>query len=264
VTDIFQEVDQSLREESVATLWKRWQWVVYTVIGAAIVGVAGFEIWRGMRESEIDKSAMVYDAGFAAREANDLAKARASFAQLEGDKTGFNSLAGHMLAGVEKDLTNDMTAVEAHLASAAAADKGVLGDLAIIKLAYAKADTATLADLEKDLKPLLDRPGPATAMARELIGAKALAGGDIERARSEFEALALDLEAPRGVQARVQQALATLPQRTVNLDAPGVPAATPPAATATPAPAAPAPASTAPAVPAQSAPAQSAPAQANQ
>jgi hypothetical protein len=263
VTDIFQEVDQSLREESVATLWKRWQWVVYTVIGAAIVGVAGFEIWRGMRESEIDKSAMVYDAGFAAREKNDLAAARASFAQLEGDKTGFNSLAGHMLAGVEKDLTNDMTAVEAHLASAAAADKGVLGDLAVIKLAYAKADTATLADLEKDLKPLLDHPGPATAMARELIGAKALHDGDIERARTEFEALSLDLEAPRGVQARVQQALATLPQRKVNLDAPGVPSATPPAAT-TPAAATPATAAPAPAAPAQSAPAQSAPAQANQ
>lgn len=263
MTDIFQEVDQSLREESVATLWKRWQWVVYTVIGAAIVGVAGFEIWRGMREGEIDKSAMVYDAGFAAREKNDLAAARASFAQLEGDKTGFNSLAGHMLAGVEKDLTNDMTAVEAHLASAAAADKGVLGDLAVIKLAYAKADTATLADLEKDLKPLLDRPGPATAMARELIGAKALHDGDIERARTEFEALSLDLEAPRGVQARVQQALATLPQRKVNLDASGVPSATPPAAT-TPAAATPAPAAPAPAAPAQSAPAQSAPAQANQ
>lgn len=264
MTDIFQEVDQSLRDESVASLWKRWQWVVYAIIAAAILGVAGFEIWRGMRDGEIDKSAMIYDAGFAAREKNDLTAARSSFAQLEGDKTGFNQLAGHMLAGVERDLTNDMTAVEGHLASAAAADKGVMGDLAVLKLAYAKADTATLADLEKDLKPLLDRPGPATAMAKELIGAKALHDGDIERARTEFEALALDLEAPRGVQQRVQQALATLPQRTVNLDAPGVPSATQPAeattAPATPAPTTPAPAAPAPAAPA---PAQTTPAQAN-
>jgi hypothetical protein len=250
VTDIFQEVDQSLRDDSVASLWKRWQWVVYGLIAAAVLGVAGFEIWRGMRDSEIDKAAMVYDAGFAARENNDLTAARASFAQLEGDKTGFNALAGHMLAGVEKDLTNDTAAVEAHLAAAAAADKGVMGDLAILKLAYAKADASSLADLEKTLKPLLDRTGQATAMAKELIGAKALAEGDIERARTEFEALSLDLEAPRGVQARVQQALATLPQRKVNLDAPGVPSATPPAATA-PAPAAPAPTAPAPTAPAQ-------------
>ncbi len=252
MTDIFQEVDQSLREESVASLWKRWQWVVYGLIAAAVLGVAGYETWRGMRDSEIDKSAMVYDAGFAARENNDLAAARTSFAQLETDKTGFKALSGHMLAGVEKDLTNDMTAVEAHLASAAAADTGVLGDLATLKLAYAKADAASLADLETILKPLLERAGPATAMAKELIGAKALAEGDVERARAEFEALALDLEAPRGVQARVQQALATLPARKVNLDAPGIPAATTPAPTS-PAPPTPAPANPAPA-----------PAQANQ
>lgn len=242
MTDIFQEVDQSLREESVASLWKRWQWVVYGVIAVAILGVGGFEIWRGMREEEINKSAVIYDAGFAARENNDLTAARNSFAQLEADKTGFKALSGHMLAGVEKDLTNDMAAVEAHLASAAAADKGVMGDLALLKLAYAKADTATLAELETTLKPLLDRTGQATALAKELIASKALAEGNVERARSEFEALALDLEAPRGVQARVQQALATLPARKIDLDAPAAPAPAMPAPATTPAPATPAPA----------------------
>jgi len=235
--DIFQEVNQSLREETFATWWKRWQWAVYALIAILIIGVGVFEILRGMRADEINRSAVIYDAAFAARENNDLTAARASFAQLESDKTGFKALAGHMLAGVEKDLTNDMTAVEAHLAAAANADQGVLGELALLKLAYAKADTTPLADLEKDLKPLLDRKGQATALARELIGAKALAEGDIERARSEFESLALDLEAPRGVQARVNQALATLPARRVDLDAPAAPAPAAPAPAATPAPA---------------------------
>ncbi|MEQ1609075.1 MAG: tetratricopeptide repeat protein [Hyphomonadaceae bacterium] len=225
--DIFQEVNQSLREETFATWWKRWQWAIYGLIAAIIVGVAVFEFFRGTRADEINRSAVIYDAAFAARDNNDLPAARAGFAQLESDKTGFKALAGHMLAGVEKDLTNDLTAVEAHLAAAANADQGVMGELALLKLAYAKADATPLADLEKDLKPLLERKGQATALARELIGAKALAEGDIERARSEFEALALDLEAPRGVQARVTQALATLPARKVNLDAPATSAATP-------------------------------------
>ncbi|MDP3494227.1 MAG: tetratricopeptide repeat protein [Hyphomonadaceae bacterium] len=244
MTDIFEEVDQSLREDTFATWWKRWQWIVYAVVATAILGVAGFQIWLGMRNAEIDKAAVIYDAGFAAQEAKDLTAARASFAQLETDKTGFKALAGHMLAGVERDLTNDTAAVEAHLAAAAAADTGVMGDLAIIKLAYLKADTSTLAELETVLKPLLDRTGQASALARELIGAKALAEGNVERARSEFEALALDLEAPQGVQQRVSQALSTLPARKVDLDAPATPAATPaPAApAATPAPATPTPA----------------------
>ncbi|HOZ26751.1 MAG TPA: tetratricopeptide repeat protein [Hyphomonadaceae bacterium] len=244
MTDIFEEVDQSLREDTFATWWKRWQWLIYGLVAVAILGVAGLEIYRGIRAEEINKAAVIYDAGFAAQEKNDLTTARASFAQLETDKTGFKALAGHMLAGVEKELTNDTAAVEAHLSAAAAADKGVMGDLAIIKLAYLKADTGTLAEVEAVLKPLLDRTGQASALARELIGAKALAEGNVERARSEFEALALDLEAPQGVQRRVQQALSTLPARKIDLDAPATPAATPaPAApAATPAPATPSPA----------------------
>ena len=244
MTDLFEEVDQSLREDTFATWWKRWQWLIYGLVAVAILGVAGLEIYRGIRAEEINKAAVIYDAGFAAQEKNDLTTARASFAQLETDKTGFKALAGHMLAGVEKELTNDTAAVEAHLSAAAAADKGVMGDLAIIKLAYLKADTGTLAEVEAVLKPLLDRTGQASALARELIGAKALAEGNVERARSEFEALALDLEAPQGVQRRVQQALSTLPARKIDLDAPATPAATPaPAApAATPAPATPSPA----------------------
>ena len=165
MTDIFEEVDQSLREDTFATWWKRWQWLIYGLVAVAILGVAGLEIYRGIRAEEINKAAVIYDAGFAAQEKNDLTTARASFAQLETDKTGFKALAGHMLAGVEKELTNDTAAVEAHLSAAAAADKGVMGDLAIIKLAYLKADTGTLAEVEAVLKPLLDRTGQASALA---------------------------------------------------------------------------------------------------
>lgn len=241
MTDIFEEVDQSLREDSLGKVWKRWQWVVYGVIAVAIIGVAVFEFMRWQRSGEIDKDARIYDSAFVAREANDLTTARSNFAQLENDNTGFKALAGHMLAGVEKELTGDSAAVEAHLAAAAAADKnGVMGDLALLKLAYAKADTAPIADLEKDLKPLLDRTGYASALARELIASKAMADGDVTRARAEYELLSANLESPQGMQQRVQQALAILPVRVVNLDNP-TPAA-PAAAPAAPAPAAPTPA----------------------
>jgi hypothetical protein len=231
VTDIFEEVDQSLREDSLGTIWKRWQWVVYGVVAVAIIGVAVFEFMRWQRSSEIDNDARIYDSAFVAREANDLTTARNSFAQLESDNTGFKVLAGHMLAGVEQELTGDSAAVEAHLAAAAAASKGVMSDLALLKLGYAKADTAPLAELEKDLKPLLDRTGYAAALARELIASKAMADGDVVRARAEYELLSANLESPQGMQQRVQQALAILPARVVNLDnpAPALPAAPPPA-----------------------------------
>lgn len=247
MNDVFQEVNQSLREETLASLWKRWQWVVYGVVAALIIGVAAFEIMRSMRADEIARAAKTYDAAFVAGESGDLATARARFTELSTDKTGFAVLAGHMLAGVEKQLTDDPVAIEGHLQRAAAADAGILGDLAVLKLGYLKADTASLADLEATLKPLIDKDNQISRLATELVAVKALANGDTERARELFEGLAAKLDAPRAMQNRVGYALSTLPQREVNLDAPATPASAQPS---TPAPAAPT-----PAVPAQPAPA---------
>lgn len=252
MNDVFQEVNQSLREETLASLWKRWQWVVYGVVATLVIGVAVFEIMRGMRADEIARSAKTYDAAFVAGEAGDLATARARFTELTNEKTGFAVLAGHMLAGVEKQLTDDPVAIEGHLKRAAAADTGILGDLAVLKLGYLKADTASLAELEATLKPLIDKDNQISRLATELVAVKALANGDTERARELFEGLAAKLDAPRAMQNRIGYALSTLPQREVNLDAPtpAAPVPAPATPTTTPAPAAPT-----PAAPAQPAPA---------
>ena len=97
------------------------------------------------------------------------------------------------------------------------------------------------------MKPLLDRPGQAALLARELIAAKALAEGDVEFARDTFEVLDVDINAPGAMRERVSRALATLPARAVNLDAP---APTPAVTTETPAtPAPPPPQDATPAAP---------------
>lgn len=242
MNDVFQEVEQSLREESLAKAWKRWAPFVYGTVAVAIIGVGVLEFMRFQRDEAISKAAKTYDAGFVALEAGDLPTARARFAELSKNDTGFATLAGHMLAGVERDMTNDPVAIEAHLRAAAAADKGVMGDLAILKLGYLMADKSSRADLEAALKPLLDKGTQASLLARELVAAKALAEGDVDFARDTFETLNVDINAPQAMRQRVAQALATLPQREVNLDAPKLGAAAAPAASApavpTPAPAA--------------------------
>lgn len=233
MNDVFQEVEQSLREESLGKAWKRWAPFVYGAIALAIISVGVLEFMRFQRDEAISKAAKTYDAGFVALEAGDLPTARARFAELAKNDTGFAVLAGHMLAGVERDMTNDPVAIEAHLKAAAAADKGVMGDLAILKLGYLMADKSSRADLEAALKPLLDKGTQASLLARELVAAKALSEGDVDFARDTFETLNIDINAPQAMRQRVAQALATLPQRAVDLDAPKP--ATPAAAPAAPA-----------------------------
>ncbi len=256
MNDVFQEVEQSLREETLATWWKRWSFFIYAAIAIIVIGVGVYEFMRYQRAQAVAAAGKIYDAGFVAMEQNDLATARARFAELATNDTGFAVLAGHMLAGIERELTNDPAAIEAHLKTAAAADKGVMGDLAILKLGYMQADTASRAELEAALKPLLDKESQSTLLARELIAAKALSEGDVDFARDTFEVLSVDLNAPQALRERVGRALATLPARQVNLDAPPAPAPAPPASAVTPTePVLPTPA---PAVPAESTPAPAA------
>jgi hypothetical protein len=227
VTDIFEEVDESLRQETLLQWWKRMMPVVITVIVIVIVGVGVYEFYRWQRAQEISKQAQVYDTALAALEKQDLPTAKTAFAQLATQKGGFAALANHMLAGVEEDLTNDPAAIQNHLAAAAEKDKGVMGDVALLKLAYAKADKADLAEIEKTVAPLIARGGYAGALARELVAAKALASGEIERARTEYQALSFEIEAPQAMKVRVQQTLFTFPPKPAAAPAPAAPAPAP-------------------------------------
>ena len=245
MTDIFEEVNESLRQDKFSDWWKKHRIAVFVVIAVAIGGVGIWELMKAQRAGDIDRQARVFDTATAALEQGDLAGAKAAYAQLSQEKGGFGALANLMLAGVEKDQSNDPKLIEPHLRAAAERDKGLMGDIATLKLAYAMADTAELPQLEAAVKPLVDKGGYAGALAREVVAAKALATGDIERARTEYTALSFELDAPQNLKLRASQALGTLPK-----------AATPAPASAAPAtPAAPA------QTPAQSPPAQPAPAQ---
>jgi hypothetical protein len=213
VTDIFEEVDQSLREDRLAKFWKAWSLWVYAAIGLVIAAVAGYEIWKWQVASAIETDAKVFGTAMTAVSNEDLAAAKTAFGQLSQDTGGFATIASHMEAGVEKDLGNDNAAIARALTAAAEKDPGVMGDLARLKLAYAKADTVQLAELEATVAPLIAKGGQVAALARELVAAKAHATGDVERARAEYQALSLDLEAPQQLQTRVTQALAVLPPK---------------------------------------------------
>jgi hypothetical protein len=243
VTDIFEEVDESLRQDTVLKWWKKA--LPFLVVGGVIIlaGVGFYEFMRWQRSEEVSKQALAYDTALTALQKKDLPAAKTAFAQLANGQGGFASLSSQMLAGVEKDLTNDTAAVQQHLSVAAAKDKGVLGDIALLKLAYSKADSADLAEIEKTVAPLVAKGGYAGALARELVAAKALASGQIDRARADYQALSLDIEAPQAMRNRVQSTLFTIP--------PAATAAAPAPATTTPAPAPAAPAAPAPAQPGQ-------------
>jgi hypothetical protein len=255
VTDVFEEVEEGLRQDRAATLWKRYGlWVVGAGV-AVIVGVGGWEAFKAVRkQSEIAASksfSEAMDLSDTASAASDRAanpqlppEQRAQAAGSAGaartnamarfDTVAKGSDAFALLArqyGAELALANaqpDPAAAQRYLEQAMG-QGGVFGDLARLKLAYLRADTASLADLATLVQPLMSGTGPMASLSKELLAAKKWATNDIDGARADYLALENDLNAPEGMSQRVSNALAVL-------TAPAAPA---PAAAASPAAGAP-------------------------
>jgi len=242
LTDAFEEVEDSLRQEKASRVWKRAAPFVIGGVAAIIIGVAAFEFWNVSRRGAIEEQAIGFSAAAKALNAGDLAVAKTQLVELAKGDGGFAEISNHLLAGIEKDLGGDPAAIAQHLTAAAGEEEGLLADLATLKLAYLKADDVDLAELTAIVSPLTETDGPLAALSRELLAAKAFATGDIERARRDYQALTLALDAPREMQRRVQQTLMVLPKAaspapaSTSTTLSGAPAASPP----TPQPAAPA------------------------
>jgi hypothetical protein len=238
LTDAFEEVEESLRQDRMGLLWKTYApWLAGAAV-ALILGTAGYQVWKLFGDQSVEKEAKVFSSVMDDLQKNDTTAARNGLTKLASGETGFAALADHVLAGIDE---KDPKLAAQHLQAAVDQKKGLMSDLALLKLAYLKADTATLPELEALVAPLEKKAGPMAALSRELVAAKAAATGDVERARREYAALSLDLDAPQGMLSRVNQAMALLPP------APKPAAAAPAAAPASTAPAAPAPAAPAPA-----------------
>lgn len=249
MTDAFEEVEEGLRRDKATELWNKiFPWLIAAfVLLLAAVGVWEFMKWQ--RSQEIEKAGAAYATAVAAIDADNLPAAKTALEPVAAGTGGYAALSNHILAAIEAQTTGDPAAAAPYLEKAAAAEGGLMGDLATLKLAYARADTVDLAALTALVQPLVDKGGQASALARELLAAKKLAGGDIEGARRDFQTLQLDLDAPQAMKQRVQQILFALPPAKAAAATPAP--ATTPAAPAAPAPAAPAPAQPNPGQPSQ-------------
>lgn len=224
MTDAFEEVEEGLRRDKAAELWYKFApWLIgILVVLVAVVG--GWEFWKWQRAQAIEKDAVAFATAMETLEKGDLAGAKAALAPIAQGDDGFAAISHQILAGLEKELTNDNAAVEGHLSAAAVADKGLMGDIATLKLAYLKADTVDLAELTRIVDPLVRAGGAQGALARELLAAKKLAVGQTEQARADYQALSIDIDAPQQMKTRVQQVLYALPAKPA---APATPAVTP-------------------------------------
>lgn len=211
MADIFEEVEEGLRQDRLTGLWKKYG--IFAYIGAALLigGVALNEYLKVQAAETTERNAARLEAALNEVEARNYETAATQLSSIVEDGIAPGKIASHYLAGVRLDGNGDVLAAADVLANSVGEATDPTEKLALIKSAYLKADSATRSELEGILAPLADDPGPFGALAKELIAAKALQDGDIEFARREFRFLSLAQNVPPGVLTRATQALDALP-----------------------------------------------------
>lgn len=218
MADIFEEVEEGLRQDRLTGLWKKYGIIAYIVAALLIGGVAYNEYRQIQSANIVEENASRLEAALAEVDARNYESAATQLTELIEDGIAPSKVAAHYLAGVKLDGNGDAAAAADVLSASVSDLEDPTEKLALIKAAYLEADTLSRSELEGILSPLTSGDGPFAALASELVAAKALQDGDIEFARREFNFLRLAQNAPPGVVTRAQQALAALPPISVEVE----------------------------------------------
>ncbi len=241
MSDIFHEVEEEVRRERFEQIWKQYGDYIIAGFALVIIAIAGWQLWQRYETSQRLKASETLIAAQQLADTNDIAKATAAFAVVAKDAPhGYAEMARLSQAGVLMSAGRRGEAIEI-LKSITAEDDGVIGKVALVRTAWALADSAPRSEIETLLAPLTDPNSPWRHVAHEILAYADFHAGLAAKAQSEFQAIANDKDAPDAMRRRAAAMAAFL--KNGGLANFGT---VPPPAPATPPGAAPAPAGSTP------------------
>ncbi len=212
MADIFKEVDEELRRENLAKLWKKYGRAVIGLAAAIVLAVAGVQGWRAYdlnRRSELSDR---YAAALERAAGGDTAAALNALAEMsEADGSGYAGLAAFEEAKLrlESGDRDGAIALWDRIAAGSALGEG-FRDVAALLSVMNQLDSGDPTTLRRRLQPLAADGAPFRASARELLALLALREGDRAGARELYTQIADDRAAPSGLRRRAAQMLAAL------------------------------------------------------
>jgi hypothetical protein len=214
MSDIFREVDEDIRRDQLKKLWDR---TAPYVIGAAVlivVATAGYRGWEYWQERQAQSSGDRFVAAVQQSDDGRTAESIAALESLVADGTGGYPILARFRIATEKAKAGDIEGAVAEFDTIAAGNAPAeMRAMARLRAAILLVDTASLAELESRIGDLAATGTPWRHTAREVLGLAAWRSGDYEGARTHFDSLVADQEAPQDLRQRVQLMLALVDAR---------------------------------------------------
>jgi hypothetical protein len=206
VSDIFQEVEEEVRRDRYAELWKQYGDYVVAGVALVIIAVAGFQLWTRYESNQRQKASENLIVAQQLADAGDTTRANEALATVVKDApfgSSYDEVARMSEAGVLLGSGKRDEAIEIYK-SVAAKDHGPMGDVARIRAGWAMAEVASREDLDAMLKPLVDPKNTWHSAAGEILAFADYRAGHLAAARTEFEAISKDKDAPESLRRRAE------------------------------------------------------------
>ena len=203
--EFIREVDEEYRRDKIAQIWQRYNGIIVGVIVLVVASVGGWRFWQHMQETRAQEAATRYEEALRLSSEDKGQEAQAAFETVlkEDGGTGYAMLARFRLAGElgRQNAENGASAFDALAADASV--PALWKDLARLRAAWLRLDTAEAAALRQAVEPLAVPTNAWRHSARELLGLSGLKAGDMDYAGRWFDQIAADRETPAALRQRL-------------------------------------------------------------
>lgn len=204
LSDIFREIEEELRRDSLAQLWKKYGSYVIGLAVLVVFATAAVVGWRAYQDKQREAQGGEYASALdLARQGKD-ADAAAAFASLSQKADAGRAVLARFEEAASKVNTGDAAgAIVAYdqLASDNSVD-GAFRDVATLLSARYTLDKGDPKTAIAKLQPLTVSTNAWHGLASELTALAELKSGDQAKAQKDFDSLGKDATAPQAVRQR--------------------------------------------------------------
>ncbi len=211
VTDAFiQEVTEDVKNENLKVLWNKYGLFIILFVVIAVTAAVSFETIKGWRDAKYQQQTENYLA--ALQSGADYENSLKALEKIAAANQGiYSELARVQIATV---LFEQGKNAEAETMLQTIADNDELNprirNLAALKLATYKIDTAPRAEIEALLQPVIAADNSWSPLATDLLAMAAIRDGDTETARALYKSLLENGNISDNFKNRIQDMLSTL------------------------------------------------------
>jgi hypothetical protein len=205
--NLFKEIDEDLRQQKYANLWKKYGKLAIGCAVALILGVASIKGWEAYQlNQKMTDSNLLMSALKSIDQENSKNAITVLDTLIKNGSSGYSILAKFNQASILAKNGKYQKAIDNYLliVDDGSVDK-VLRDLALIKSAYLSLEYASSDKLLEKLSNIINSENAWRHSAKELSALFAYRSGDAVRAHQVYKELADDLTAPTGMRSRAAE-----------------------------------------------------------